>query len=197
MAHDGEQTTNIPREAQWLCRRGTQAEPVGLRVSQETTVKRGKPHHGGQWVPGFSELEKVTHTQREGMRTDPGCCTGTGLCVCTRSNARAQRVTYGGVNTRVGTHTHMHTCILQPMLSLVAQSCPTLCNLMDCSPPGSNLDSILKIRDKGPYSQSYGFSNNYVWMWELDHKESWAPKKMLSNYGAGEDSRESFGQQGN
>ena len=26
---------------------------------------------------------------------------------------------------------------------------------------------------KGPSSQSYGFSNSHVWMWELDHKESW------------------------
>ena len=30
--------------------------------------------------------------------------------------------------------------------------------------------------DKGPYGQSYGFSSSHVWMWELDHKESWAPK---------------------
>ena len=30
--------------------------------------------------------------------------------------------------------------------------------------------------DKGPSSQSYGFSNSHVWMWELDHKESWALK---------------------
>ena len=30
--------------------------------------------------------------------------------------------------------------------------------------------------DKGPYFQSYGFSGSHVWMWELDHKESWAPK---------------------
>ena len=26
------------------------------------------------------------------------------------------------------------------------------------------------------YSQSYGFSSSHVWMWELDHKEDWAPK---------------------
>ena len=26
--------------------------------------------------------------------------------------------------------------------------------------------------NKGPYSQSYGFSSSHVWMWELDHKES-------------------------
>ena len=30
--------------------------------------------------------------------------------------------------------------------------------------------------DKGPNSQSYGFSSGHVWMWELDHKEGWAPK---------------------
>ena len=30
--------------------------------------------------------------------------------------------------------------------------------------------------NKGPYSQSYGFSSSQVWMWELDCEESWAPK---------------------
>ena len=44
----------------------------------------------------------------------------------------------------------------------------------------TNLDSIWKSRhhfaDTGPYSQSYGLSSSHVRMWELDHKESWAPK---------------------
>ena len=30
--------------------------------------------------------------------------------------------------------------------------------------------------DKGPSSQSYGFSGSRVWIWELDYKDSWAPK---------------------
>ena len=30
--------------------------------------------------------------------------------------------------------------------------------------------------EKGPCSQSYGFSSSHVWMWELDHKEGWATK---------------------
>ena len=30
--------------------------------------------------------------------------------------------------------------------------------------------------NKGPSSQSYGFLSSHVWMWELDYKESWAPK---------------------
>ena len=29
---------------------------------------------------------------------------------------------------------------------------------------------------KGPSSQIYGFSSSHLWMWELDYKESWAPK---------------------
>ena len=30
--------------------------------------------------------------------------------------------------------------------------------------------------NKGPSSQSYGFSSGHVEMWELDYEESWAPK---------------------
>ena len=44
----------------------------------------------------------------------------------------------------------------------------------------TNLHSILKSRHyfakKGPSSQSYGFSTSHVWIWELDHKESWVLK---------------------
>ena len=30
--------------------------------------------------------------------------------------------------------------------------------------------------DKYLSSQSYGFTSTHVWIWELDHKEGWAPK---------------------
>ena len=44
----------------------------------------------------------------------------------------------------------------------------------------TNSDSILKSRDdfanKGPYSQSCGFSSSHVQIWKLDHEEGWAPK---------------------
>ena len=46
----------------------------------------------------------------------------------------------------------------------------------------TNLDNIKKQRhylaNKGPSSQSYGFSSGHVWMWELDCEESWAPKNL-------------------
>ena len=32
------------------------------------------------------------------------------------------------------------------------------------------------MTDKGPYSQSYGFSSSHIQMWELDHKEGSVPK---------------------
>ena len=34
----------------------------------------------------------------------------------------------------------------------------------------------ITFADKGPSSQSYGFSSSHVWMWKLDYKESWVPK---------------------
>ena len=46
--------------------------------------------------------------------------------------------------------------------------------------PMTSLDSILKSRhyftNKGPSSQSCGFSSSHIWMWELDYKESWVLK---------------------
>ena len=45
----------------------------------------------------------------------------------------------------------------------------------------TNLDSILKSRvhyfvNKSPSSQSSISSSSQVWIWELEYKESWAPK---------------------
>ena len=34
------------------------------------------------------------------------------------------------------------------------------------------------LANKDPSSQSDGFSSSHVWMWELDCKESWAPKNL-------------------
>ena len=36
--------------------------------------------------------------------------------------------------------------------------------------------------DKGPSSQSYGFSSSHVQMWKLDHKEGWAPKNWCFQF---------------
>ena len=48
--------------------------------------------------------------------------------------------------------------------------------------------------DKGPSSQSYGFSSSHLWMWELAYKEKLRAEEL--NCGVGEDSWESLGLQG-
>ena len=81
-----------------------------------------------------------------------------------------------------------------PQFSSVAQSCPNFCNLWTAALQASlsitNSWSLLKLNkprqhikkqrhyfaNKGPSSKSYGFPSSHVWMWELDYKESWAPK---------------------
>ena len=35
---------------------------------------------------------------------------------------------------------------------------------------------IYYFANKGPASQGYGFSSGHIWIWQLDYKESWAPK---------------------
>ena len=65
---------------------------------------------------------------------------------------------------------------------------PLLCDVLKSIGPQISCTQIIKTQNlleiiplwvcliKGPYSQSYGFSSSHVWMWELDHKESWVPK---------------------
>ena len=35
--------------------------------------------------------------------------------------------------------------------------------------------------NKGPSSQSYGFSSSQVWMWELDYKDDWVGEETLES----------------
>ena len=43
-------------------------------------------------------------------------------------------------------------------------------------PRQHNKKQRLHFANKGSCSQSYGFSSSHVWIWELDSRESWAPK---------------------
>ena len=41
--------------------------------------------------------------------------------------------------------------------------------------PGQHIKKhIHHFANRGPSSESYGFSSGHVWMWELDHKEDWS-----------------------
>ena len=46
-----------------------------------------------------------------------------------------------------------------------------------CDQPRQHIKKLRHyFANKGLSTQSYGFSRGHVWMWELDHKESWALK---------------------
>ena len=76
-----------------------------------------------------------------------------------------------------GVHQAYCLCILPPCLlfNLFAEYI-----IRNAGKAMTNLDGIKKQRhhfaNKGPYSQSYGFSSSHVWIWELYHKEGWMPK---------------------
>ena len=106
-----------------------------------------------------------------------------------------------GKNPGVGCHFVLQ-CMKVKSESEVSQSCPTLHDPMDCSPPGSSAHRIFQARvpewgaiafsndkprqhikkqrhhfaNKDPCSQSYGFSSSHVQMRELNEKEGWLPK---------------------
>ena len=82
--------------------------------------------------------------------------------------------------------------------------CKLVYSLTSSLPPWSSFLGLLRSYDwprqhtkkqrhyfanKGPSSQSYGFSSSHVWMWELNHKENCVEKLMLLNCGVGQDSR--------
>ena len=48
-------------------------------------------------------------------------------------------------------------------------------------------DTTLLAESEEAFSQSYGFSSSDVQMWELDHKEGWAPKNWCFRIFTGED----------
>ena len=64
------------------------------------------------------------------------------------------------------------------LICMLASTCVHAKSLQACQIP---IYYYLKIKaetlvNKSPSSQGYGFSSSHVWMWELDYKESWAPK---------------------
>ena len=79
---------------------------------------------------------------------------------------------------------------------LVSQSCLTLCDPVNCSPPGSSVHGILQARILEwiaiPFSRGSSWPRDQIqvshiggrfftiwvtrWMWELNHKEGWVPK---------------------
>ena len=68
-------------------------------------------------------------------------CTYTYICMYTHIHTRMY--TYVCIHTYTYTHTYTYNCIY---IREVAQSCPTLCDPMDYSLPGSSVHGIFQAR---------------------------------------------------
>ena len=77
-----------------------------------------------------------------------------------------------GKNTAMGCH-FLLQCMKVKSESEVAQSCPTLCDPMDCSVPGSSVHGIFQARvlEWG----AIAFSGCFL----LEHCISWCPSRQL------------------
>ena len=78
------------------------------------------------------------------------------------SSTTVQRHQFFGILPSLQSSSHNHMWLLEDhsldytdLIALTRQTCVSI---------------------KGPSIQSYGFSSSHVWVWELDHKESWALK---------------------
>ena len=79
-----------------------------------------------------------------------------------------------GKNTGVGCHFFLQ-CMKVKSESEVAQSCPTLSDPMDGSPPGSSIHGVFQARELewGAIAFSYSYLNKRVWvntlvLWQLN-----------------------------
>ena len=74
------------------------------------------------------------------------------------------------------TNMHMGGCAASPAICccLVAQLCPTLCNTMDCSPPGSSVRGVSRARILEWVAISFSMGlptqglNPRLWHWQVD-----------------------------
>ena len=86
-----------------------------------------------------------THTQNMHINTQ----THTHMCIYTDTETHTYANThihiciYTDTHTNTYTHTYICTCVL---CAKSLQSCPTLFDPMDCSPPGSSVHGILQAR---------------------------------------------------
>ena len=78
--------------------------------------------------------------------------------------------------------------VLEKVKVLVVKSCLTLCDPMDCSPPGSSVHGIFPGKNTGVHCHSLlqGLNLHLLHcrqiLYHLSHRGRWCPREALGNY---------------
>ena len=83
-----------------------------------------------------------------------------------------------GKNTGVGCH-FLLPCMKVKSESEVAQSCPTLCDPMDCSLPGSSIHGIFQARLLEWVAIAFSRKESYTWVYHCQTVEDQRKEKIL------------------
>ena len=103
----------------------------------------------GQEEKGTTEDEMAGwHHQLHGRESEwtLGVGDGQGGLVCCDSWGCKESDTTEQLNWTELIHTYIYMYVYAKVKVLFAQSCPTFCNPMDCSPPGSSVHGIFQAR---------------------------------------------------
>ena len=128
---------SIPASGRPPWRRKWQPTPVFLN---------GKPH-GQRSLAGYSPRKRVRHNPHKRVMLQLSRFSRVRLGATHRRQPTRLRRPWNspGKNTGVGCH-FLLQCMKVKSESEVAQSCPTLSDPMDCSPPGSSIHGIFQAR---------------------------------------------------
>ena len=87
-----------------------------------------------------------------------------------------------GKNTGEGCH-FLLQCMKVKSESEVTQSCPTLSNPMDCSPPGSSVHGIYQARALEWGAIAFSDAHTYLCVYIMYHLKSESQNRLLSLFG--------------
>ena len=71
---------------------------------------------------------------------------------------------------------HFHSIIFRIWTSSIGIPSPPLALIVVMRPTWLHIPGCLALGEWSGCRWGYGFSSGHVWLWELDYKESWAPK---------------------
>ena len=129
----------------WAVKRGSQQWMTGNMFPEIVLLSSAPFRLASTQLPASLFWQWSRCLWRLCQGTSSGAC-GPG-CLCTNHTPLLNNtVMASGFSIRAASEVCVSLCVLYCLDCLVAQSCPTLCDPMDCSSPGSSVRGISQAR---------------------------------------------------